>query len=760
MVNGANQGIGHSIQITTDLFASGDTRLVNFKKYYYIGVAYGYNNYQNYNPDPDVLTGQPTPYLRGRSSGAGGEIIEITAIPHKPVPEQFGTVINSQYGDGVPVTRTEGAGNGGNALELNEETIDAIMESEPYKADDLTYVPGKGPINVKVVDPLNVRPAKFVLRFYNEELPGGGYTGDFNDARWYMIDTNNPTDTIFSETTIEVINEQIVPEYGISVSVGQYNYDISDPNATLLYFYPALLESGIQFSTGGDSWLTGVADAEGTNFFNWIRSGIIAEAQDPNSSAPCYLLPDGEIDPFVFNDYEYVDDKQIFEDVVGGILAPARVSAAYDCGPTPFTRIAQGQTLAESRDLSVVSSVDIYITQNKDRWSRCPVYEMQPDPNFAQMKVSKMDLRGALSVDKNGKNQLEEGANIDECTMNGNQALTQEDLDNLSSTELSEFLTNVTAQYPSITTVDQLIGLSFGMGWFPGFAIRPETGERLNVAFGENSYLASDNGRDMLWNPSSRIATSLGTQLVFGGQHYIYVFRNLALDNFNDDRVPMYDGGQFIYDKIQTNSNTQIRRIFRAMDWVMFPLAAPGTEYLSPEDGLVPGDARVFGHVAKPFEPYATLKDELGMASFPFTLPTENYDLSQNFWYPSYEFTTDGLEVVVDDTPVAKSALSLIDIVPNPYYAYSSYEQSRLETTVKFINLPPQCTIKIFTLNGTLVQVIEKDNPDTYIDWNLQNEFFIPISGGLYLIHVEAPDLGERVLKFFATTRPPDIKNF
>src|SRR5690554_5791484 len=34
-VNGANEGIRHSVRITTDRFAQGDTRLVNFKKYYF-----------------------------------------------------------------------------------------------------------------------------------------------------------------------------------------------------------------------------------------------------------------------------------------------------------------------------------------------------------------------------------------------------------------------------------------------------------------------------------------------------------------------------------------------------------------------------------------------------------------------------------------------------------------------------------------------------------------------------------------------------
>ncbi|NBC24517.1 MAG: hypothetical protein GVX78_02760, partial [Bacteroidetes bacterium] len=111
-------------------------------------------------------------------------------------------------------------------------------------------------------------------------------------------------------------------------------------------------------------------------------------------------------------------------------------------------------------------------------------------------------------------------------------------------------------------------------------------------------------------------------------------------------------------------------------------------------------------------------------------------------------------------TAVAKDALDRIDIVPNPYYAFSSYEQSRVDNRVKFVNLPPEAKIQIFTMNGTLVRILEKDNPNTFLEWNLQNEFFIPIAGGMYLIHIQSPGLGERVLKFFAATRPADLRNF
>ncbi len=758
-VNGANEGIAHSLQITTDRFASGDNRLINFKRYYYVAVAYGYNEYQPYNPDPVQLSGQAFTYLRGRK-GASGDIQPIVAIPHKPAPEQFGTVFTTQYGDGVPVSRIEGQGNGGNDLQLTQASIDKIMEGPVYKADNLEYEPGRGPVNVTIVDPLNVRPAKFELRFFNDLAPGGGYTGEFDDSEWYMVDTNNPFDTIFSQNTIRVANEQIVPEYGIAVTIGQYQYDVVNANATLLDFYPRPLTSNITFPVSSPPWLGGVADQEGSTFLNWIRSGTTTIDIEDGSIQPCFQLVDGSIDPFVYNDYLNLDNDQLFERIIGGTFAPAGLVGAYDCGPQPLNIFAKDQILVSPRDLTALTSVDMRFTSDKSKWSRVPVFEMQPEPDFAQAGAGKMTLRRSLSLDKNGRNQLDPNANIAECTLNGAQAFTQESVAALSAPALSNLLNGLNTEYPQILTAQDLIGLSFGMSWFPGYAFNVETGERVNMAFGENSNFASDNGRDMIWNPSSRVSTTLGTQFVFGGEHYIYTFRNRARERNSATEVPMYDGGQFIYNSLTSGTTNQRRVVFRALNWISVPLLNQGFQFRSMADGLVPGEARMYANVSKPYAPYATTVDELGAGAFPYTEPTTNYDISENFWYPYYSFNTEGLETSTNILTAATNALDLIDIVPNPYYAYSAYEQSRTDNRVKFVNLPVECKIQIFTINGTLIRVLEKDNPQTFLDWNLQNESFIPIAGGLYLIHVQAPGIGERVLKFFASTRPPDLRNF
>ena len=77
--------------------------------------------------------------------------------------------------------------------------------------------------------------------------------------------------------------------------------------------------------------------------------------------------------------------------------------------------------------------------------------------------------------------------------------------------------------------------------------------------------------------------------------------------------------------------------------------------------------------------------------------------------------------------------------MPNPYYAYSNYEFDKLENVVKIVNLPDICTVNIYTVSGTLVGSYNKDSPVTSIDWDLKNYAGIPISSGVYLIHINVP---------------------
>ena len=770
MVNGANEGIRHSIRIRNDRFASGDTRLVNFKQYFFVAVAYGHNEYEPYNPDPDRLSGQAFPYIRSRKS-ATGEVSPVRVVPHKPDPRENGTVQNAEFGDGIPITRIEGRGNGDYSIRPASESVEEIIEGPIYKADHVTYQPGHGPINVKVVDPLNIQDANFELRFFSETVDSeGNFTGSMNDSQWILIDTDSPSgDTIvFSEQSIQRENEQILPEYGISVTIGRATFERGGSLPGAARTVPRLLSTERVYKSGPRNWLTGVADASGAVLANWIRSGTVGEDQE-DSNAPCFLLPDGSIDPWLFNDYTAVDENREYDNIFGGIIAPARLASWYDCGPAPLSGEANTRLRQAHANLRNLTSLHLAFTPDKSKWSRCVVLEMATNTAFSQGGAEKFRPRMALSVDKNGRNQFDPGVNLDEATYFGQQVITAEYLSSLSSAAVDAIINGLKLSYPQIQSQDDLIGLSVGMGWFPGYALNPETGERYNVMFGENSTLLGENGRDMLWNPTGTInAPGFGQNPFWGGEHYIYVQRNDAdnppsLPGGTVAFQPMYDGGQFNYETFNDPFPVPLRAVFSSLNWVMIPiLDETNASWNSVEDGLVPGELDINIAISRNYARFATAVEQLGEDAVPWVNPStpENIALSTNQWYPTYRFSTSGLATTKQDRSTAENALDMIDIVPNPYYAYSAYEQSRVENRVRMVNLPPECKIQIFTLNGTLIRILEKDNNLTYLDWDLQNEQFIPIAGGMYLIHVQSPGLGERVLKFFCATRPTDLRNF
>ncbi|MEQ9104865.1 MAG: hypothetical protein RIE53_09210 [Rhodothermales bacterium] len=117
-----------------------------------------------------------------------------------------------------------------------------------------------------------------------------------------------------------------------------------------------------------------------------------------------------------------------------------------------------------------------------------------------------------------------------------------------------------------------------------------------------------------------------------------------------------------------------------------------------------------------------------------------------------FQFT---LRKAVIDTDLAESELDDIAVVPNPYVGGSAFEvrsqiSGRGERRLQFINLPQQCTIRIFNLRGELVDTIEHnevgDNGSAF--WDLRTSGSQDVAYGVYIFHVDAPGIGQHVGKF------------
>ncbi len=125
----------------------------------------------------------------------------------------------------------------------------------------------------------------------------------------------------------------------------------------------------------------------------------------------------------------------------------------------------------------------------------------------------------------------------------------------------------------------------------------------------------------------------------------------------------------------------------------------------------------------------------------------------------SYTFSTEG--VVSGDADLAKADVDKVNVFPNPYYASNPSEPDRFTRFVTFNHLPPKATIRIFSLSGVQVRKIEKDKPDQFQTWDLQNEAGIPVASGLYIAHIDMPEVGkEKVLKLMIIQAQEQLKYY
>jgi hypothetical protein len=697
MVDGSNVGIQHSFRVVSDLFAQGSPELVNHKTYYYIAVAYAYNQFKEYNPnDPELLDGQTKPYISSRLSFDGTAISSVAAVPHNPTPEADGTMQLVDYGTSPRITRLDGYGNGNRELELTSESLNTIL-TEGY-IDDPTYDYSKGPINVKVVDPLNLESGYFECKFrdYNTTNSNGADNASWVIYRYDSEDNMNLLDSMSSERSVAYNNEQIIPEWGVSVQIHQTPYYYAPGETGQPYKKTTdMISSSLTFSDSSKRWLTGVSDNDSYFPTNWLRSGDY-QANNTEGDPAYECQPDGPsyLDPCNYND-QGTDLAQTYEGVLDGIVGPHRL-VGYEADYMPMSYYGTFTASAKlNSSISYLPSVDIVFTSDQSLWTRCPVIELGKNSVLNVGGADAGELRLSPSIGKDG----------------------QEDATG-----------------------------STGMGWFPGYAVDLETGARLYMAYGENSFLGGDNGADMQWNPTSRLVSNVGTP-VMGGMHPFYVFskdQKSINGNSSSYDMPAYIPSEAenlsthalrnLFDELQSSTSgspSAKRAVYGSMTWVCYPLVEDGYDFLST-------DAVMKLRVNKEYKDYVAT--------------------GQNNGKPMYSWKMDEISTVTSSADQLKSALDIINVVPNPYYAFSEYERTRLETKVKITNLPERCSVDIYTVNGKLVRSFQKDSPVTSLDWDLTNNQAIPIASGIYLIHVQVPGIGERVLKFFAGMRQVDLQ--
>lgn len=695
MVQGANEGIFQSIRLDRDFFAQGaDTRLKNYTTYYYAAIAYAYNDSTS----------------DGRKFVPGNRFYRVVAaMPHPEEIDNRGTVIRSDYGDGVAITQIGGRGNGGNFVRLTPEVKEAIVTNNV--SNNISFESGSAPINIKVVDPAKLQPKYYRLRVTSDSLVGrelisenadtGEKIEDLVFAEWMLYESDQspvPTsDPIFMSTyrvrsDDAMANPRPTPLAGIERVITNRGFSVAIENVAAAgdtldeEGQMGIIGAEISYEDPGQAWLNGLADGDDAlgGAWNWMELLTGTEFWEANN----YDKFDFYQDEFLSGRWGPFSITRAFSNSAQG----GDISPGLPQGPTSNNRQVAASELLGFDELP---DVDIIFTNDSTKWSRCVVVETSPGSDLGS-GAWPLSAKWVDNVDQNG---------------NSVAPRTRE---------------------------------NHGMGYFPGYAINVNTGERLNIFFGESTWDKRNNGDDMKWNPTSDFFNqdNLDFQQA-AGRHYVYV-TNLPYDGCasirtfltNADESGINNFAQAIFFQ---NTGNNLKDAYKHVAWVGIPYVNPGFDITDP--------------TTIPTETTVSLRVNQSFASRPGTTDQ-----------PEFTFNTVDLAASTEVEDVAKDALDKVLVVPNPYYAYSEYETGQLDNRVRITNLPQTCRISIFTLNGYLVRQFTKDNDNPFLDWDLKNQSGVGVASGMYIIHVDAningQNLGEKIIKLFAVMRPIDLDNF
>lgn len=682
MVSGENKGIFHSVRVNEDLFASGtDRRLKNYTTYHFTVIAYAHNDTAS----------------DGRKFLQGNRRFEnLVGMPHKITFEQVGTVLQSDYADGIPITQLKGIGNGGQFVKLSEASEATILQQ--YHLLSPTFQGNAAPIVVQVTNPKEVHASDYRVEVHQRLFEGtedsimtanGTLLLDSTFIEWNLLENGQ---VVYSSTYVKRTGNgpaqyrptpfsgtlRAIPGHGISIGVNNG----TAPTTMMANTEDPVIGSQLTFQDPSQAWLTGLSDDDDFDRWNWIAAGS-------DSTDNGFLLPS-------VRNAGIFDANAYSEQILEGSWAPFCFARSFNANDSKLwispgvginiTAQAFSVRPDSMQNLNEIPDVDIVLTSDHSKWSRCVVVETGTAQNLGT-GAPIMTAKWAT------------GWNLD-----GSK-------DNRPLSEATQ-----------------------GWSYFPGYAVDLTTGRRLNIFFGENTFDRVNHGHDMLFNPTANLGAD-GS--LVGGRHYIYV-SNTEYDGCTEIQSVLscstfVGSGSQIY--FNQDPNYATHKVWQNIAWTGIPLATGTVELETPDQ--IPTETRISLRVSQPF------RDRVANPGNVFTFSTRDY-----------------AALVNQTSVAQKSLMSEVRIVPNPYYGHSSYEQSQLQQVAKLTNLPQKCKVRIFTLNGTLIRAYDKEDDEPELRWDLKNHSGVPIASGVYIIHVDGYDLGETVVKFFTIMPQIDLTSF
>ena len=99
-----------------------------------------------------------------------------------------------------------------------------------------------------------------------------------------------------------------------------------------------------------------------------------------------------------------------------------------------------------------------------------------------------------------------------------------------------------------------------------------------------------------------------------------------------------------------------------------------------------------------------------------------------------------GFDVVNQVVAATETDLGQVHTVPDPYYVTNAFEQTTDTKVIKFVNLPAQAIIRIYSSSGVLVSMLEHNSGTLggSEDWNVRNRNNQVVASGVYFYHIES----------------------
>ncbi len=122
---------------------------------------------------------------------------------------------------------------------------------------------------------------------------------------------------------------------------------------------------------------------------------------------------------------------------------------------------------------------------------------------------------------------------------------------------------------------------------------------------------------------------------------------------------------------------------------------------------------------------------------FPYVYTTQNQPRPFNVLGASVGFSFDVSNEVFASTD---STLAKVHTVPDPYYVTSAFEATTVSKQIKFVNLPAQATIRVYSTSGVLVRILKHETGsfNGELTWDVRNRNNQFVASGVYFYHVTA----------------------